>query len=384
MVRNAEPACNNCDDRRGVKPRLFYLSLERLRPASAADTHVRGILGALEELGWTTTLFAEVSSDQNRPNFLRQMFRYVWLQFSLGIRLRRCDLVFVRQHFSSIPIVVVARALGWPVVVELNGLPEDSLISYPILRRFRRAIEWSYRIQFGWASHVFAVTQGLCVFVRQQAKLSRVTVTPNGADIVLFRNSLQPRPDDCPHGLYVVTFGDFALWHDIALVMAAVRNPAWPKNVKMLFIGQGTAALNPYVDADLAGRVTWLERRSQPELVPYIVNAMAGLVPISNHAGRGEIGVMPLKLLEILSCGRPAVVTDLPGQAQLINDNGCGIVVSGQDPKCFAVAVAALADDLSSTSDMGRRGRALVEAHFSWRAVASPIDRLLRGLIGSA
>ena len=145
-----------------VRPRhLFYLSLERLRPASAADTHVRGMLAGFERLGWHNTLFAEVGNDQKRPGLLRQFYRYFRLQAAMAVKLRSADVVYVRQHFASAPIVVFAHLRGKPIVLELNGLPEDSITTYPFLGHFKRWISWSYRIQFSRASHVLPVTQGL-------------------------------------------------------------------------------------------------------------------------------------------------------------------------------------------------------------------------------
>ena len=362
-------------------PRLHYLCLERLRPASAADTHVRGLLSELTARGWRTTLFADVAVDHHRPGGVRQLLRYMRLQLKAMTRLRSANIVFVRQHFASLPLVAIARLAGIPVVLELNGLPDDVIATYPYLGYLKRVITWCHTSQFRCASHVLAVTEGLAAHVRRQAQAVPVTVISNGANTDLFADQGQSRPNDAPKGSYVITFGDFALWHDLDLILRAVRDPAWPSHVKLLKIGQGSAAQTRAIPGDLADRVVWLERRTQSELAAYIIHALAGIVPISGDAGRAVIGVMPLKLFEILSCGRPAIVTDLPSQSELVRDHACGIVVPIDGAQDLAAAVAGLACDRSVALQMGLRGREIVVSRYSWRFLAGEVDTILRGLI---
>ena len=49
----------------------------------------------------------------------------------------------------------------------------------------------------------------------------------------------------------------------------------------------------------------------------------------------------PLKLFETLACGIPAIVSELPGQADLIREGRCGLVIPCNDPTALARAVAA-------------------------------------------
>ena len=47
---------------------------------------------------------------------------------------------------------------------------------------------------------------------------------------------------------------------------------------------------------------------------------------------------------EALACGKPVIVTDYPGQADLVRSADCGIVIPPDDPEALAAAVAKLAN----------------------------------------
>jgi glycosyltransferase involved in cell wall biosynthesis len=149
----------------------------------------------------------------------------------------------------------------------------------------------------------------------------------------------------------------------------------------LLLVGQGSAVENPIISDDLAGRVVWLERRPQTDLAAFIVHSLAGVVPISGQAGRTMVGVMPLKLFEILACGRPAIVTDLPSQAEFVRTNNCGVVVPVDGAHEIAVAVADLAADPKWAAELGKRGHDIVAAQYSWDFLASQADVILRRLV---
>ena len=218
------------------------------------------------------------------------------------------------------------------------------------------------------------MTEGLAAFYRAFAGHARVAYTPNGVDPTLFSPGPRARPLEAPRGDYALFYGDIAKWHGLDLMFAAARDKAWPDAVTLLLIGRGSAAQAPSVPPDLNGRVIWLDRQPQRALVPFIANAQVGLSPITDPEGRSAYGVMPLKLLEFLACARPVVVTDLPGQADLVARIGCGRVVAKNDPAALARAVAELS---ASSEAMGTAGRAAVEAHYSWDAIARKVGTLI-------
>lgn len=361
--------------------RLCYISLESLRPATAANTHVRGVLQALQGLGWQTILIAEVLRNSAPPGFFRQSLRYLFLQIAAGFHLRKVDVVYVRQHFATVLIVGLARLLRRPVVLELNGLPSDVLASHPWLHNISAPIHWCYRLQFRFAQKILVVTEGLATYVGAYTDPGKIIVVPNGADADLFCARNQPRPTDVPDGRYVVLFGDFAIWHDVQLLINATADPAWPDGVKVVLIGRGSREVNLLLSTAASAHVKCLDWVEQDKLVAYVVHAMAGIIPIATTGQRQSIGAIPLKFLEVLSCGRPAIVSDLPTLSDLTRRHDCGLVFAHDDANSLARAVSSLAADPMRANDMGVNGRALVEATHNWKTIAAAISDILKRLI---
>jgi glycosyltransferase involved in cell wall biosynthesis len=97
--------------------------------------------------------------------------------------------------------------------------------------------------------------------------------------------------------------------------------------------------------------------------------------------GRTETGMSPLKLYETLACGVPAIVTEYHGQADVVRDHDCGIIVNQDDPSGLARAVAEVASDENQRRTWGRNGRRAVEANHSWDQRADRVDHLLRSVL---
>jgi glycosyltransferase involved in cell wall biosynthesis len=131
-------------------------------------------------------------------------------------------------------------------------------------------------------------------------------------------------------------------------------------------------------DAVRAGLpIRWLGYQPYEQIPGLIAGAVAGLIPMTNPLGRSSTGMNPLKLFETLACGIPAIVSELPGQADLVREGRCGLVVPCGDAAALARAVGALAADPDAAREMGRRGAAVVRAGHSWRARAVEIDKVL-------
>jgi D-inositol-3-phosphate glycosyltransferase len=75
------------------------------------------------------------------------------------------------------------------------------------------------------------------------------------------------------------------------------------------------------------------------------------------------------------------VVTPDVGLAADVASAGAGIVTSNQ-PEPLAAAIHTLLRDSDARAEMGRRGRALVEARFTWEQVASRMEQLYLSVAG--
>jgi glycosyltransferase involved in cell wall biosynthesis len=78
----------------------------------------------------------------------------------------------------------------------------------------------------------------------------------------------------------------------------------------------------------------------------------------------------PTKMFEYMAAGIPTVATDMPLYRELFGAPGCALLVDPKKPAAIAEAIHFLLTHDDEAQAMGRRGRALVEAHYQWSTEA--------------
>jgi glycosyltransferase involved in cell wall biosynthesis len=86
--------------------------------------------------------------------------------------------------------------------------------------------------------------------------------------------------------------------------------------------------------------------------------------------------------MEAMACGLPVVVCEGASMPDL-ESSGAGLVVR-PDVAALAEAMTALAGDAARRSQLGTRGRALVERDHSWSGIAARIDEVYRRVASAA
>lgn len=358
--------------------KLAYLSLETPRPGQASQTHVDEIIASLRDCGWQVELFATTSGGAStRSSLLRRLCDYVYVQLALIWRLGTFDAVFIRSHFMALPVTLIARWCKLPVVHEINGKPADIGVTYPALRPFSPIFAWLYRVQYRMAAHLIAVTDGLAAWAKAFARHDRVSVVSNGANTELFRPD---GPSGQIEGRYVIFVGGLVAWHGIGTMLAALSEPAWPRDVRLVVVGDGIERSKLEAEANNP-RLLWLGRRPYDEVPALMRGALASLCVIEDQDGRSASGVAPLKLFEAMACGVPVIASDLPFQAQIVRDNDAGTVVPPGSPSAVASAVAKLTITPERTQALGRNGAAYVAREASWHQRGRQVDGILRSTV---
>jgi len=80
--------------------------------------------------------------------------------------------------------------------------------------------------------------------------------------------------------------------------------------------------------------------------------------------------VLPISILEAMSCGRPIVCTTAGGNAELVRNGFNGFVVSKRSPEQLSDAVIKLLDDDSLRKRMGENSRKRAVQEFDWELIA--------------
>ena len=230
--------------------------------------------------------------------------------------------------------------------------------------RFHR---WLRELDFGLGA-VGCVDRVVTMSSEDAARLRRfhadlpLSVSPCGVDC----DELRPPPAPEPPAVDLVFLGHFGHPPNVDAVQFLVRDvmPRLGRPVRLRIVGRGVvpavAALARPGSVEIAGAVD--------DVRPHLLDGAAFVAPV--RFGTGMRG----KVLEALALGRPVVTTTVgaeglgarPGHHLLVADGAAD----------FAAAVARVLGDPAFASELGARGRSLVEARFDWGAIAAAHDAI--------
>lgn len=358
--------------------RITYVTLQPRGAGTAADSHVDGMIGGLRRAGCRVRLYSVERSHASLGRRLLAACRIVGLAM-LG--LSQGDVLYVRMHPLALPAILWARIRGIPSTVEVNGVPEDFVVVHPQLRRVKWLLRFLLSRQLRAADHVFAVTPGLCAWVRDHVRRDiHVTIVPNAADPDRFRPGLLAPADVPPR--YAIFFGALASWQGLAAVLAATREPGWPQDVALVVVGDGPlrATVERWA-AESPDRIRYVGPIAPNDVPAYVANALSSLAVKDYHAPAA--GQSPLKVYESLASGTPVVTSAMHGASTIATET-CGmIVIEDVTPTAVADAVNRHATDRQWKRQAETNGRRLIVDGHTWDHRAAVVLRTLQELLGA-
>jgi glycosyltransferase involved in cell wall biosynthesis len=153
-------------------------------------------------------------------------------------------------------------------------------------------------------------------------------------------------------------------------------------DIKLVFIGDGRLKPALVARATAEGLANCVFHPPVPkrQLSGLMRSADVGLMILANVPAF-YYGTSPNKFFDYLAAGIP-VLNNYPGWiAEIIGKHGCGIAVPPANPAAFADALERMADERSSLTLMGQRGRALAEQEFDRRMLADRLVDLLERVV---
>ncbi|MFN3077670.1 MAG: glycosyltransferase family 4 protein [Alphaproteobacteria bacterium] len=90
---------------------------------------------------------------------------------------------------------------------------------------------------------------------------------------------------------------------------------------------------------------------------------------------------LPKSMLEAAACGRPLVVTDVPGCREVVEPGNNGLLVTVRDVETLADALQYLASDPKARRQMGANARALIERKFTKERIADRVLEIYHALL---
>lgn len=355
---------------------LTLVWVESTVDSTAAGAHLRGTMTRLADPRFRLRVFTQGSE---APGWLpTQIGKLARISRVVGRALaapRRGLLVARWSPFISV-ISRRWRRQGLPTLLFVQGNLDDLYESNPWTRR----VPWITKAALQSivdASHIITPSAGLSEWVAalRPNGAENVTVIPNGVDVALFRSKKRNVGQEAPYALF---FGNMARWQGIDTLLAALEQPTWPADLEMWFIGDGQLAETVQQHPD--GRVRHFGRLPKEEVARHV--AGAELVLATRHAdGASATGVSPFKIIEAAAAGTPAVVTEVPGQAELARDLGGSVVIPADDPIALAQAVADLHADPQLRDRLSAQASRAVE-RYDWAAAAPTVSDIVLSLVG--
>jgi colanic acid biosynthesis glycosyl transferase WcaI len=214
----------------------------------------------------------------------------------------------------------------------------------------------------------------------------KISIVGNGVETDVFA----PEPADQglrkqlgAEGKFVVCYiGTMGMAHGLeTLVEAAVRLRDLAPHVLFLLVGEGAEKERIVSSANSRGLTNLRFVGQQPrEKIPgYICASDACLVLLK----KTELfkTVIPTKMLEFMSCGRPVIV-GVDGEARkIIEGAGAGLFIEPENAEELARAISRLAADRALCGSLGSNGRRDALRNFSRRQTALDYLTVLDGIV---
>ena len=280
-----------------------------------------------------------------------------------------------------------ASCLGWaartgrPYVVSPHGMLDPWITSRG---RWKKAIanHWYQQRHLRQATCITALCQAEAEAIRRHLPQAPVAIIPNGIDLP---RTDRPKPAapwaEQARGRKVLLFlGRLHCKKGLDELLDAVEllrtgNPRWSREWLVAIAGWGVdgypeSLTSRIADAGLGDDVLLVGPVFGERKLGCLRNADAFILP-SHSEG------LPMSVLEAWSHGLPVLMTDACNLPEGFTAHAALRIAV--EPQALAGGLLQLADQpADELAAMGRRGFDLVEAHFTWDAVAERCDRLYR------
>ncbi|MDP6838341.1 MAG: glycosyltransferase [Planctomycetota bacterium] len=354
---------------------------------------------------------------EHLPRFLRELAEYGYSASArrmLRARGRewRPDFIYERYAFGNAGGLQAARALGVPLVLEVNSPMVHELgrtrgLSFPgLARRMEGYI-------FENADLICAVSEVLAgMLVELGADPERIIVTPNGVDLADFDGAergaaraalgleqLAAADDTAGDGAHdgahdtagpgagkgatddgpILGFvGYLRDWHRLDLVVEALTRPTLGR-ARLVVIGEGPAvpALQTQArELGVADRLHLAGPRPHGEIPSLLAAFDIGLVPAINPYAS------PLKLHEYMAASLAIIAPDQVNLREVLTPEQDALLVPPGDGPALAAALERLAQEPDLMRGLGAAARRTVEAReLTWegnaRRVCAAVEEIL-------
>ena len=263
---------------------------------------------------------------------------------------------------------LAARRTGLPLVLDdCSPNLEERLLGAGLPALAGRVLLGQMRA----ASQIIAVSEAAArKLAAEGAPPEKIRLVPNGVDERAYLGAArrdEVRRELGLDGFIVVGFaGSFQPWHDVALLMEAVRSMN-EGLVRILLVGDGPGLRPALARAEKLGVLPPVRAIGEVPAprIPSLVSAFdIGVLPGTNDYGH------PMKLVEYAAAGVPSVAPDVAPVREVIEHGVSGLLFPSGDASRLASALAELARDEELRRRLGRKAKDALARRGSWRSRA--------------
>ena len=374
---------------------MIFLPNHTLAIERGDTTHIKELVSNLSKFAEIDLIKADDKAITENVSLTVKALRIVkgLARGSLSILRKRPDLVYTRSS-QDIFTFLLAKLFRLPFIIEINGLSADELKIAIGISWIRRWISYAKGLlnerTYKYADHLVAVTPKIKEVLEIEYKINpeKISVIENGANTELFRpmntHEVRKELNLNQDNSYICFVGNLAEWQGIQYLIKASSHilEEYP-NTFFLIVGDGpsreslTKLAVQYGVSDnfiFTGMVPY-------EKIPLYINSSDLCVGPWVKERNQRCGVSPLKLYEYLACGKPVVVSRLPG-LEIVEEYDCGYFVEPDNEHELAQMIIKLLKDAAARRQIGENGRRyIVEKNRNWESVAKRVFEVCQMLI---
>lgn len=338
-----------------------------------------------EAPGWVTwlkrvlprALYESLEFGYNLPAFAR-LYRQ-WRAFAP-------DVIYERYNLNLLAGIWLAKLTRTPFLLEVNAPLAQERASFggglelhPLAWRIEN---WLWRS----ADRILPVSGPLAALLRAAGVApERIAVIPNGIDPAAF-DAIDGAAAKRALGLgdkLVLGFSGFMReWHGLDSVIDALAQPALPRSLQLVLLGDGPARAameRRAAERGIADRVTFAGIVARDALARHVAAFDIALQP------KAVAYASPLKLFDYMAAGKAIVAPDQPNIRELLSHESSALLFDPQHKTAMLDAVLRLVGDAGLRRRLGMGARRQIdERGFTWRENARRVAGLGYELIDGA
>ncbi len=307
--------------------------------------------------------------------------------FWLGLGVKNVDLVWGTSPpiFQGVTAWALARLKGAKFLFEVRDLWPQFAIAVGVLTNpiLIRMSEWLERFLYRHADRVMVNSPGFREHVEVRGA-KRVELVPNGSDPSMFDpadKGISFRQSNHLEERFVALYaGAHGMSNDLGVVLE-VAKMLEGTDVQIVLLGDGKEKANLQVQAEEMRLTNVIFASSVPKSeMPGALAAADACIAILKPLEEYKT-TYPNKVFDYMAAGRPVALSIDGVIREVVESAGCGIFAEPGNPSALANAIRTLATDKEKAREIGLKGRAYLEEHFSRAAIGEKLLNLLDEMV---